>query len=112
MSVVSNVKNINVMSTSNANLIHNLGSQGKIQHLNELSHQRQFEMYEDNETKSITNCNMSIKTTSQIYNILIKFSLRDNFEIVIEAKQTDHISRTIKKFQESLKHSLNGKLDS
>jgi len=55
---------------------------------------------------------MSIKTTSQIYNILIKFSLRDNFEIVIEAKQTDHISRTIKKFQESLKHSLNGKLDS
>lgn len=44
MNVVSNVKNINVMSTSNANLIHNLGSQGKIQNLNELSHYRQFEI--------------------------------------------------------------------
>jgi len=54
---------------------------------------------------------MSIKTSNQLYNIQIKFIIKEKFEIVIESRPTDLISRTIRKFQESLKKSLNGQFD-
>lgn len=107
-------KNLNVMSTTtNANLINQLGSQPKIHSIKELSHYKQFDVYDDNinESRSVTNCNMSIRTTSQMYSLQIKFLLRDNFDILIETKPTELISKAVHKFQETLKQKLTGNFE-
>lgn len=107
-------KNLSVMSTTtNANLINQLGSQPKIHSIKELSHYKQFDVIDENhnDTRSVTNCNMSIRTTSQMYNLTIKFLLRDNFDIIIETKPTEIIQKAISKFQDSLKQKLTGNFE-
>lgn len=44
-------------------------------------------------------------------NLHIKFQLRDNFDLIIETKPTELVHKTIKKFQDNLKQTLTGKLD-
>eukprot|EP00801_Mesodinium_rubrum_P009468 Mrub_09503.p1 GENE.Mrub_09503~~Mrub_09503.p1 ORF type:complete len:133 (-),score=29.07 Mrub_09503:37-435(-) len=108
-----NDKNLNLISTTtNTNLINQLCFQPKIHSIKELSYYKQFDVYDDNinESRSVTNCNMSIGKTSKMYSLQTKLLLRDNLDINIETKPTELISKAVNKFQDTLKQKLKGNL--